>query len=269
MYSNQPWTLSSEILKPKKKTKKKADSKETSLPVSVSRVVKFLNENKNKSFTNGEIAVGTGLSSSSVSGITDRLENIGAIRQGRNRKALDKTTVQTYQSALSGTGYSKERVGGQEVIVQVQEAFDKNKNQVYTRKEIQNLIKSTSEKVSKVIPILLITEKIKLVGFDKKKKVLQYQSIRGNKKAVKVYIESDENYINLKTYIEINNIKNDSKKIKALVAKEKGHSRLFYSNKGIVKEYEVSYLQKILGLGEKKVKGGKGLLERLTAWVRE
>ena len=64
----------------------------------------------------------------------------------------------------------------------------------------------------------------------------------------------------------MNGIKGDTKELKAKVASEKGHSRLFYSDKGIVKEYEVSYLQKVLKLNDKKSENKKGLLERIKVW---
>ena len=268
MATEKFWTLNQEALgKTKESSKKKVKKTEKeNIPVSVSRVVKFLNENKGRSFTNWEIAQETGLSSSSVSGITDRLENIGAICQGRNRKALDKTTIQTYQSALTGTGYSKERVGGQEVIVQVREAFDKNKNKVYTRKEIQDLIKSTSEKVGKAIQILLVVRMIKLVGFDKKKKVLQYQSIKGNKRAVDVSEELDENYSTLTAFLTKNKITGSREKlakIKEQVEKGSGHARLFYLNTGITKMYEIEYLKRVIS-GEEC-----GIIEKLRKLGRK
>ena len=152
MYKSMPWTLSEKPVK-NSKTKNNATNlffkeikkgeeeiaensnslkikKDENLPISVSRIVKFLNKNKDKSFTNAQIAKETGISVGLISGITDKLEGIGIIQPGL-RKAVGKNTVQTYQSALANSGkIPKERIGGKEVIELVQEIFNKNRNKM-------------------------------------------------------------------------------------------------------------------------------------------
>ena len=285
MYKSMPWTLSE---KPVKNSKAKSNAtnlffkeikkeeeiaetksslkikKDENLPISVSRIVKFLNKNKDKSFTNSQIAKETGISVGLISGITDKLEGIGIIQPGL-RKAVGKNTVQTYQSALANSGkIPKERVGGKEVIEIVQEIFNKNRNKVHTKNEIANELEETKDKVGQAISILLITENIKVIGI--KDGVLSYQHIRGNKRAVEISTEVDENYMTLKNFLEEYKIKGDKteiEKIKEQVKKSRGHSRLFYSTKGIIKEYEVDYLKRVVS-GEEY-----GILEKLKKFGRK
>ena len=104
-------------------------------------------------------------------------------------------------------------------------------------------LKISKDKVGQALSILLATDKIKLVD---KKEVLIYQHIKGNKVGIPIYKEPDKNYTTLKDYLKINEIKKYPKELKEKLDKEKNHSRLFQSSQGIVKEYEISYLQKII-----------------------
>ena len=271
-YTSQPWTMQEEpkAIKAKRKEvqlKEIAKKNVESMPVAVSRIVKFLNKNKEQTFTNAQIASAVGVSESTVSGITEKLEEIGTIKNAPNRRdASNHRSTLTYQSSKGYLGKSNmERVGYEGVIAQVLSVFKKSTNKTYTKKELSEITEIPKSKVGVALSILLVTENIKVVGIEEG--VLVYQNIKGNKRAVEICTEADSSYITLGSYIKMNNIKGDSKEIKAKVAEEKGHSRLFYSDKGIVKEYEVSYLQKVIGFGEeKKVEKEKGLLERIKIW---
>jgi hypothetical protein len=61
----------------------------------------------------------------------------------------------------------------------------------------------------------------------------------------------------------MNNICGNAEEIKTSVNKGKGHSRLFYSDKGIIKEYEISYLQKTVKIPKKNE---KNIFEKIKAW---
>lgn len=265
-YTSQPWTLNSKEPKTLKAKREEMQMKEISkkveenLPVAVARVVKFLNENKEQTYTNSQIAAATGVKS--VSGIMDKLEEIGVAKVVKIRKSLTSGISQVYQSGLGACNRVEKERMAQGVITQVLSLFEKSTNKIWSKKEISEESGISRDKVGTVLSVLLVTGKIKAVG--EKDGALVYQNIKGNKKAIPISVEADSNYITLGNYIRMNGIKGNSKGIKAAIAKEKGHSRLFYSSKRVVKEYEVTYLQKVIGLGEKKSK--KGLIERIKVW---
>ena len=268
-YTSQPWTMQEEpkAIKAKRKEvqlKEIAKKNVESMPVAVSRIVKFLNKNKEQTFTNAQIASAVGLSGSAVSGVMDKLEEIGSVKVVKIRKGLTSGISQVYQSYMGSLNKVEKERTAEGAIAQIFEVFRKI-HKTYTKKELSEITNISKSKISTALSILLVTENIKVVGIEEN--VLVYQNIRGNKRAVEISTEADPNYITLGNYVKMNNIKGDSKEIKAKATEEKGHSRLFYSDKGIVKEYEVSYLQKVIGLGEeKKTEKKKGLLERIKVW---
>ena len=271
-YSSKPWT--SEVQEPKTlKTKreeiqqKEIQSKvEENLPVSAARIVAFLNKNKDRRFTNKQIASEVGISSSVASGIMDKLEEIGCVKVVKVRKHTAAGISQVYQSA---EGTSKETVKEREAegyIAKVLSVFKNSVNKTYSKKEIAKELGISKDKVGQALSILLVTEKVKVVGIDEDS--LSYQNIKGKKPAVEIATEPSKVYMTLSNYLKMNGIKGDIKEFKTKVSTEKGHSRLFYSDRGILKEYEISYLQKVIGL-EKTIGEKKGLLERMMAWGRK
>lgn len=267
-YNKIPWTTIQEPKAIKEKREemqlKEIQSKvEESLPITVARIVKFLNNNKDRTFTNRQIASEIGISGSFVSGIMDKLEEIGCVKVVKVRKHSSAGISQVYQSA---EGTSKESVKEREAkgsAAHVLEAFKNNKNKCYTKKEIANVIEEPQCKVGAIISILLVTEKIKVVGIEDG--TLIYQYITGKNPALKIYTEPNKSYITLGGYLKMNSIRSNLKEIKSKVIKENKYSRFFYSDKGIVKEYEISYLQKVIGL-KKLTKGKKGILEKVISW---
>ena len=269
MYNSKPWTSEPQEPKTLKKKREEIQAKEVAskneenLPVSAARIVTFLNKNKDKCFTNKQIAAEIGISGSTASGIMDKLEEIGCVKVAKIRKGLASGISQVYQSYDgSSTKVEKEREA-EGYIAKVLAVFMKNINKVYSSKNVANELGISKNNVGQAISILLVTNKVKVVGLEDG--ALIYQSIKGRKAAIEISIEPDSSYITLRNYIKMNKIKSNSKEIKAKVAEEKGHSRLFYSDKGVVKEYEISYLQKVIGYGEEKKKK-KGLLERIKVW---
>ena len=267
-YNEIPLTVTEEPKAIKEKRKeiqlKEIQSKiEENIPVAVARIVKFLNNNKDKTFTNRQIALEVGISGSSVSGIMDKLEEIGCVKVVKVRKHLSAGISQVYQSAK---GTSKESIKEREAkgyVAHVLEAFKNNKNKCYTKKEIANIIEESQCKVGAAISILLVTEKIKVVGIEND--TLIYQYITGKNPTVKIHTEPNKSYITLGNYLKMNGIKGDLKEIKSKIVKENKYSRFFYSDKGIVKEYEISYLQKVIGL-KKLTENKKGILEKVISW---
>lgn len=271
-YTSKPWTLEAQepkLLKMKKeeiRMRELKDKVKENIPVSAVRIVKFLNKNKDKKFTNKQIAMETGLSESTVSGITEKLEEIGILKNPKSyRSILNHRPTITYQSAKGYRGESTIEREYEGCIAKVLTMFEKNVNKVYSTLQITEELKEVKNKVAQAISILLATDKIKLID---KKEAPIYQHIKGNKVGIPIAKEADKNYITLKSYLKMNGIKDCPKEIKEKIAKEKGHSRIFGSNNGLVKEYEISYLQKVVGVnaGNKEKKEKKGLLERIRVW---
>lgn len=269
-YNSKPWTEMEEpkILKTKREEiqQKEIQSKvEENLPVSAARIVTFLNKNKSRCFTNKQIAAEVGISASMTSGIMDKLEEIGCVKVAKIRKGLTSGISQVYQSYDGNSAKVEKEREAEGYIAKVLSAFNNSVNKTHSKKEIAKELGISKDKVGQALSILLVTEKIKVVGIEEG--ALVYQNIRGNKPAIEIATKPDSSYITLGNYIKMNGIKGDTAEIKEKIASEKGHSRLFYSDKGIVKEYEVSYLQKVIGLGEeKKTEKKKGLLERIKVW---
>ena len=270
-YTSRPWTETQEpkILKTKREEiqQKEVQSKvEENLPVSAARIVTFLNKNKEKCFTNKQIAAEVGISASMASGIMDKLEEIGCIKVTKIRKGLASGISQVYQSYDGNSAKVEKEREAEGYIAKVLSVFKDSVNKTYSKEEIAKKLGISKDKVGQAISILLVTEKVKVVGIDKNS--LSYQNIRGNKPAVEIATEPSKVYMTLSNYLKINGIKGDTKEFKTKVSAEKGHSRLFYSDRGILKEYEISYLQKVIGL-EKTTGEKKGLLERVMAWGKK
>lgn len=269
-YNDIPWTTVEEpkgIKEKRKEIQLKELSKrvEASTPIAVARIVKFLNKNKNQTYTNAQIAKEAGLSGSIVSGVMDKLEEIGSVKVVKIRKGVASGISQVYQSAIGNLNKVEKERMAEGAIACILDIFKKSLNKVYTKNELSKITGISKNKVGVALSILLVTENIKLVGI--KEGAPLYQSIKGNKGAVEISTEPDPNYITLGNYVKIANIKGNSEEIKALAAKEKDHSRLFYSDKGMVKEYEISYLQKVIGLGKKETEKEKGLFEMIKGWI--
>ena len=251
--SEQPWVLEEKAQKTKN-TREKMQMKELlaknvkNVPVSTARIIKFLDQNKDRTFTNAEVAKEVTLSISATSGILDKLEEIGVVKVTKIRKSISSGISQVYQSSLGNLGkVEKERVA-EGVISKALKVFNKNVNKTYKNKDIAELIETSKNKVSTALSILLITGKIKVVGSSNRTFI--YQNIEGNKEALKVTTEPSSNYMTLNDYLTLNNIKGNIQEFKSRI--NNGHLRLFYSNKGPIEEYEISYLQKVIKSSDKK-----------------
>ena len=260
-----PWTLEDKEPKVLKEKREEMQLKEiqnkvdSNSPVSVAKIVAFLNENKNKCFTNKQISAEVGISGSTVAGIMDKLEEIGCVKIAKIRKNISSGISQVYQSNNgSSTRVEKEReVEG--YITKVFKVFSENINKTYSKKDVASELGISADKVGQAFSVLLVTHNIKVVGEDNGS--LLYQHIKGSSPLIEVSDKPSSSYITLNKYVKMNNIKDGLKNFKA----DNKHSRLFYSNKGIVTEYEISYLQKVLGNSKTHAKK-KSLLEKIKIW---
>lgn len=260
-----PWTLQEspepKLLKQCRKEmqlKEIAKKKEVNSPVAISKIIKFLKENRNDTFTNKQIASFTGLSGSVVAGIMDKLEEIGSVKVVKIRKNTTSGISQVYQSSEGNLSKVEKERGTKGSVSKVLQVFNTDTNKIYTKAEIASLIGISKDRVGQALSVLLITDRIKIVGAQDSSFIYQHAS--GNKSKRNVSTEPSAEYLTLNNYLKINGIKNTTK-----VNLSEDHSRLFYSNKGIITEYEIAYLQKVLGFG-KEHENKKNIFSKILTW---
>lgn len=262
-YNDIPWPLLKEpkaIKEKRKEMQLKELSKrvEEGTPITVARIIAFLNKNKNQTYTNAQIAHEVGVKS--VAGIMDKLEEIGVVKVVKIRKGVASGISQVYQSGVGTLEKVKKERMAESLMSKVLTLFNKNINKVYSKDEIAKELSTTKDRLSGVLSILVVTDNIKLV--DAEGETFLYQSIKGNQKAIDISEEPNNAYITLENYIKMSNVRGNVKEFKNIVAEERDHARVFYSNRGPVKEYEITYLQKVIGLGEEKNKK-KSIFEKI------
>lgn len=258
-YTSQPWTLEPQEPKALKTRREELQLKEinrrveAAAPISVAKIVNFLNKNKNQTFTNAQIALATGLSSSTVSGVMDKLEEIGSVKVVKIRKGISSGISQVYQIATGSLNKVEKERMAEGPIVTILSVFNKSVNKTYTNKELAEVTEIPISKISNALSILLVTKNIKIVGSKDNKFI--YQHVCGNKQVVEVSTEPNSNYITLSSYLKMRGIKSSEK------FELNGHSRLFHSDQGIIEEYEVAYLQKV-------IKDKKGIFDKIKEAIK-
>lgn len=236
MYRSTPWTLENE----KKKKSAYIKNRESNLAISVSKVRKLFENNKEKFFSNNEIAKEIGVSIGTVSDITNRMEAIGDIKIVKVRQ-LKSALSQVFQHKDgSMNGVEKER-GKSDAVVNVLYVFQENPNEVYTKDSLMKVVNNTEAKIRRSLQILLQNGNIKLVG-STDKGAAQYQHSKGKKKAIPVRFEEDERYSSIGSFIKKNKLKYLREDIFRNLENSKGS--LFYSSLGLVYEYPVEVLVK-------------------------
>lgn len=252
MYKETPWTLEE---KSKSRVKKSTyvKNRESDEAISTARVLKLFEDNKEKRYTNNEIAKILGISVGTVSAINNRLVALGDTKL----TALGKkpNLFQVFQHA-NGSGvtvpllYTKE-----DASISILSIFKGNKNKTYTKQDIAEVVACSEGMLTKSLQILLVNRKIKLIGHTEDGKAM-YQHAEGNKSGYEIYTEPDEDYMSLSVYLKNNSLK----KQKALFDKKLRNKkfRLFYSSTGLRKEFLLKDLDKITENLDKK-----GILDKL------
>lgn len=235
MYKTEPWTLNEKDLEVKKSPYIK--NREADLAISTARVRKFLENNKDKVFSNNEIADNLGISLGTVSNITNRLESISDIKIVKVRQ-LRSALSQVFQHTEGPLpAVTKER-GRRDAILNVLDRFRQNPNEVFTKDSLVETVNNSEGKIRLSLQILLLNGTIKLVGTEFGK--AQYQYKTGNKKGMEIYVNRDENYTTVKNYTKERNLKPS-----AFKNLDESKSRLYYSSVGLIKEFPIEYLDKI------------------------
>ena len=223
MYQKTPWTLKDNKKSKKTKATGKVFFKED-VAVSTARVQKLFENNKEKVFSNQEIAVELGMSVGTVSGITNRLEALQNIKIVKVRQTVSALS-QVFQHK-DGSLHSVEKEKAKEDTAKlVKELFENNTNQVFTKEDIiEQLSNSSKGQIEESIKILLLNGVLKLVGTKDSK--AQYQYINGNLEGFTIYGEPDENYSSLGSFLE---------------SKQATHKKEYFTKELANKEYRLFY----------------------------
>lgn len=255
MYQDKPWSLTKEE---KKNVKKETSKKKVSnakpnfftedLAVSSARVLKLFKENKEKYYSNLDISVELGMSSGTVSNVTNRLEALGEIKIVKVRQLVSALSQVFQYKSGSMVSVEKEKAK-KDTARLVKDLFENDKNAVYTKQDImQALPKCSKGQIEESIRILLLNETLKLL-LDFEGGSAKYQHFSGNRKGIKVHTEHDLDYITLKEFLKkVDFNYNKEEFLKRLPEK----CRAFYSSKGIVIEYLKSDLEECLEKSKKK-----------------
>lgn len=255
MYKEKPWTLEERKLEVRE-TPRIRNAKSDSA-IATSKVLRLFKENNEKVYSNDEIARVLGLSITTISDITNRLQSFGDIKlvKVRQRKSALAQLFQHISGSLPAVTKERDK---EDVVISVYSLFCSNVNKLFTRKELMKNLDNPESKVRRALQILLLDEKIKLVGRTSEARTnAAYQHCNGNEQGFKISQEEDENYCTLADYFrEHKEHKSRRKEIEKNLRNKK--YRLFYSSKGILVEYLKEEIEKAVENLDKK-----GILDRL------
>lgn len=259
MIKEVPWTLEEKSIKENKKKsiKKKGNNQITffkdDVAVAAAQVMELFEKNKTKTYTNKDIANELGLSEGTVTGVTTRLEALRKIKIVEILQRVSAYTVyyQHIQGPAQRVNKRRGADGNRKDTAQLMlELFEEDKNRVFTKKELVEILKAKGESEGQIdtsLRILLLGWDIKVVGEEDQKGL--YQHISGNKKGLKIYKNSDEKYCSVPTFIKESNFKGDEENLRRNLPKT---YRLFYSSRGTIKEYLREDLEKSVKKSQKK-----------------
>lgn len=252
------WTLNEEEVKVKpsqkvKKTSKKSSKKSVEsgarfykddVAVAAAQVMELFEKNKTKMYTNKDIANELGLSEGTITGVTTRLEALRKIKIVEILQRVSAYTVYYQHIAGPSQRVNKRRgVNGdkKDTSQLMLELFEEDKNRVFTKKELVEILKAKGESEGQIdtsLRILLLGQDLKIVG-DK-----QFQHIKGNEKGFIVYKEHNRNYRTLSAFLKDNKVGHKKQYFEKKLKNKT--QRLFHSTSGIIKEYLTADLNKVL-----------------------
>ncbi len=263
MYKNQPWPLEGKKSKKasKKDVKKEAKKRfySADIAVSTARVLKLFEDNKERIYTNREIAQELGLSESTVTGINTRLEGVRKIKivEVLQRVSAYTPLYQHINGSCNRVNKRRGKDGNQKDVAQVvYDLFENDKNAVYTKPEIIEKLSNYSKgQIEESLKILLLDGDLKLVGTDENNRAV-YQNIKGNRKGKKVETEHTEGYFTVCDFLKLAAFTGDKNNFEKNLSE---NYQLVYSTIGIRKEYSREDLEKALAKCYKK----KSFFERV------
>ena len=251
MYKSTPWTLEEK----KSNTTRKSiyvKNREADLAISVSRVQKFLELHKEKTFTIAQISEALNLSEGTISSIMNRLITIGDINVVKMQRPHWSPVFQHVACATTKVPFSYKK---EDPILSILNMFENNKNEVYTKEDLLKSLSCSESMIRRSLQILLSNKSIKLIGSNEKGEA-QYQNFKGDLKEIPIRFNKDENYSSISNYIKKNGLKlsvNDI--LKNLDIKKR---ELFYTATGLMYEYPIEELDKTI----KKI-NKKGIIGKL------
>ncbi len=251
MYKKEPWTLNSNNLKKEKKNSKKVLEEgkvkffTEDEAVSTAKVMKLFEKDKNKIYTNKEISEKLGISEGTVSGITNRLEQLSNIKIVKVKQSVSALS-QMFQHK-DGSLHAVEKIKNKKDTAKVvKELFEEDKNRVFTKKEIVSILTNKGESESQIdtsLKILLLDGTLKLTGINEYGRA-EYQHIEGNKKGAIVRSEINDNYTSLKEFLQKNSALDKKSFFENKLKKRE--CMFFYSSSGIIPVWPIKELEKIL-----------------------
>lgn len=256
MYKSTPWTVKNEKKNSRVKKSNYIKNRETDLAISVSRVKDFFKQNKEKGFSTSQVADSLGLSEGTVSNILNRLATIGDINVITMRRPHWSPIYQSAECAAVRVPFTYTR---EDCVISILNIFEADKNATLTKYDIMDKTKCTESMLSKSLQVLLANETIKLVGSTDKGKAI-YQHKEGNKKAIPIKFEKDDNYSSISNYIKRNNLKVSREDI--LEVMDTNKKCLFYSAIGLTYVYPIDSIEKAIEKLSKKT-NKKGIIEKL------
>mgnify|MGYP003296388023 CR=1 FL=1 len=197
-YQNQPWTLDEKELRVKKSNYVK--NRESDKAISTARVLQIFEENKNKKFTNRDIAKQLSISESTISGITGKLRDLGSLKQVGEVKP-NRTIVYQHIDGPDSFEVMYDKVPTSQ---EIRNLFRNNSHKVYTSKLVAKETGYSSSIVSSILRVLLFNGTIKMVGTENG--TVQYQYRTGNREGITVYTTRNKDYCSLDEFIEENSI---------------------------------------------------------------
>lgn len=263
MYKEQPWPLEEGKRKKTSKKEVKTEAKKklysADVAISTARVLKLFEDNKERIYTNREIAQELQLSESTVTSINTRLEGVKKIKivEVLQRVSAYTPLYQHINGSCNRVNKRRGKDGNQKDVAQVvYELFESDKNAVYTKQEvIEKLSNYSKGQIEESIKILLLDGDIKLIGTNENNKAI-YQNTKGNKKGMKVETKHKEGYFTISDFLKLAAFTGDRDKFEKNLSK---NYRLVYSALGIIKEYSREDLEKALTKCYKK----KNFFERV------
>ena len=263
MYREQPWSLKDRTKISMKKVTSAPKSSgidfTEDIAVSTVKVLDLFEKDKEKYYSNQDISVELGISTGTISMITNRLEALRKIKIVKVRQTVSALS-QVFQHCEGSMVSVEKEKRKKDTILLVKELFETNKNLVLTKKSVMEKIPGQSKRqVEESIRILLLDGTIKILD-DFEDRVLKYQHSSGKGKGLKVFTEHDPRYTTISCFIKNNNFKGDVNEFKKILP---NRCRAFYSSKGIIIEYLISDLhkceEKIMKKNSRKRFGGNKL----------
>ena len=253
-----PWTLEEGKTSNKKKVSKGVTYTKNrffsdDVAVAAAQVMDLFEKDKTKTYTNKDIANKLGLSEGTVTGVTTRLEAIKKIKIVEILQRVSAYTV--YYQHIEGPAQRVNKRRGvdgnkKDTAQLMLELFEENKNRVFTKKELVEILTAKGQSEGQIdtsLRILLLGSNIKVIGVDKGN--AKYQHEHGKNVGMNVSYKHDPEYCSISTFMNEEKLSENKRSLFLGLKKY----RIFYSKLGMVKEYlRKDLVKQLKGYGNDK-----------------